>query len=312
MSETKITELTPEQEELIPVYRDRYLKKFHTHKKVDQAQVKEFFTWLYELAGLKAPEEVYIVDSPLAAQDLANQLNGTKNKVYSFSSYGSAWDLGWISFYMYFKEVCGIELDEKFDKYKDFADMGVYDSIQFDRAVIISELPIKIHTLGENVHCSDGPAIEFADGFKVYYWNGVIVPQKLIEGPILKADILSEKNAEIRRCYREKLGAKEYYSIIGGEDGLQILDEDTDNQGHVMRLYRTKFNDDVINSHVIFLECVCPSTGRIYNIYPPDQNVKNVWAAKASTFANSPGKYRHGDVMLVEVGKSFERPLIET
>ena len=38
------------------------------------------------------------------------------------------------------------------------------------------------------------------------------------------------------------------------------------------------------NKKIKVLECVCPSTKRIYNIYPPNQDSDNVFIAKASTF----------------------------
>ena len=60
------------------------------------------------------------------------------------------------------------------------------------------------------------------------------------------------------------------------------------------------------------LEVTCPSTDRIYNIYPPSQNCNNVWEAKADTFNGEKLSYRHGDVGLVNLEEDVEKPLIET
>ena len=107
----------------------------------------------------------------------------------------------------------------------------------------------------------------------------------------------------------EIIGAEKYYEALGG---VVVLDEDTDDQGHRMRLFETKKADDIIKKKVQFLECVCPSTLRVYNIYPPSQKCKNVWAAKADTFSNQKIAYRHGDVALLNINKSFSKPLIES
>jgi hypothetical protein len=79
-----------------------------------------------------------------------------------------------------------------------------------------------------------------------------------------------------------------------------------------MKLYVTTLEDSVINRKVQFIEVTCPSTKRVYNIYPPNQESTNVWDAKASTFDNAKGKYRHGDVMLKKVDEDFDRPVQET
>lgn len=131
-------------------------------------------------------------------------------------------------------------------------------------------------------------------------------------GNITKQEILSETNAEKRRCLREILGAKKYYDIISEGKGLILIDEDTDHQGFPMRLYETSIKDALINKKVQFIEVVCPSTERVYNIYPPSQNCKNVWEAKADTFNKEKLWARHGDVGVVMMGENPNKPVLET
>jgi hypothetical protein len=235
-------------------------------------------------------------------------------KLFEFSAYGNFSDYGWCTHCLFMQDVLGVSTPESFKKFVEFIDLGIYDSIQLKEVVILVEGPTKVSQKGGRNHCEDGPAIEFGDGYALHFWNGTKVPEKLIMAPdsITSEDILKEQNAEVRRCFREKLGAKRYYDILGGGSGVELVDEDTDNQGFPMRLYRTVMPDAIISSHVQFLEVVCPSTGRVYNIYPPNQNSTNVWDAKASTFNYVMGKYRQGDVMIVEVGKEYDTPLVET
>ena len=171
-----------------------------------------------------------------------------------------------------------------------------------------------MHFKANNLHGENKPALVYQDGYSLYSWNGVTVSEQLImkTETITKKDILSIDNAEIRRCYMEKLGAKKYYDILSDGKGLKLIDSCIDNQNNVMKLWETVINDDITNKKVQFLECQCPSTHRIYNIYPPNQKSKTCQEAKYSTFLNIKGKYRQGDVMLQEISKDYDLCLVET
>ena len=236
-----------------------------------------------------------------------------KLEFFSFGSYIGCSALSWTAFYDYFTRI-GILDHEKFNEYKKHTDLSIYDTIQLKNVCIVSRLPISIKRKGMRLHSEDSPAIEFKDGYKLYYWSGLTVPEKLIMSPetITKNDILSISNAEVRRCYMEKLGAKKYYDILSDGKGLKLIDSCIDNQGNIMKLWETTINDDIINKKVQFLECECPSTHRIYNIYPPNQQSKTCKEAKYSTFLNVKGKYRQGDVMLQDISKDYDNCLVET
>lgn len=231
------------------------------------------------------------------------------------SDYGNIGDYGWVAFYDFFTEI-GILKNENFNNFKKLLLSGIYDMIQLEDICIVSDMPVRISRNARNLlHCEDKSAIEFKDGYKEWYWNGVSVPQKLIETPelVTKEEILNEENAEVRRCYMEKLGAERYYDILGG---VVLIDEDTDEQGNLMKLFRSKDKDSVIDDYIYFLNVICPSTKRTYNLYPLVEDYedakRNVWAAKASTFRNEKLFARHGDVGLVKQGVELDKPFIET
>ena len=60
------------------------------------------------------------------------------------------------------------------------------------------------------LHCPDGLAVGYPDGWGVYAWHGIRVPAKVIMDPgaITQADILQERNAQIRRVMVERLGVE--------------------------------------------------------------------------------------------------------
>jgi hypothetical protein len=80
-------------------------------------------------------------------------------------------------------------------------------------AVVRTEAPGALDLL--RLHCPDGPAVVFGDGWSVYAWHGTRVPAALIENGWDAVEIMAEWNTEIRRCAIEKLGwnAFEQYLI---------------------------------------------------------------------------------------------------
>ena len=199
-----------------------------------------------------------------------------------------------------------------FNEFKSLIQCGIYDTIQLRGFCIVSELPSKINRNARNrLHCEDGPAIQFRDGYSQYYWNGISVPALWItDKPSITGEVIKkESNAERRRVLREILGPSRYFELLGG---VVEIDRDTDDQGNEMVLYRSKTKDDIIDNHIQYLSVICPSTKREYILYPPNQESTNVWQAKASTFQNEQIQVRHGDVGLLNLNKTYQKPILES
>lgn len=315
-----LEKLTPEMESKIIPTRDYWINKFYFNPNpldLDEAKTTEFVNWVYSLAKLEPPK-VVIASSPLHAQNIANELGGFPKGTYNTpSSAIGISNYGWVAYYDFFTQIEVINHSD-FNRYKEYSDLNIYDSIQFEKLCIVTKLPSTVKSTIRNgvrvPHCADGPAIQFEDGFSIYFWNGAIVPEKWImdQDSLTKQDIVSTENAELRRCLMEILGAKRYYDILTDGNGLELLDEDNDLQGNPMRLYSTKNPDDITGNKIQFLEVVDPSTGRVYNIYPPGQNATNVWDAKAQTFDNKNLFVRQGDVGLVKSGFDGTAPVVES
>lgn len=312
-------ELTKDELDLMEVVRVEYEKRFFTYRKIDPAEGNRAVELFYKIGGADKMPKVHIVQSPRAAAEFIERLEGRPITDYQFSNYLSIFDLVWLAFYDYFLRI-GENLDSK--DFVDFLyavrDCGIYDSIQTPENCILVEMPLYSKIEEGNLHCADGPAMEFSDGFSLYYWRNIAVPKKLIMAPelVTKSDILSQDNAELRRCYMEVLGAKRYYDIVTDGQGLRKVDSGLDNQGNMMVLWETNKVDSISGTHIQFLEVVCPSTGRIYNLYPP-RKCSTAKEAKGSTFADKPLIARQGDVGIVEYDEEgnlvpYEEPLVET
>lgn len=91
------------------------------------------------------------------------------------------------------------------------------------------------------IHCENGPAIQYPDGWSVYAIHGVRVPSWLIERPdtITVKTIDDERNAEIRRVMIERMGRDRFVA----ESGADLLHEDTDQIGFPRLLWKCPMHD---------------------------------------------------------------------
>lgn len=211
-----IESLTPEQEAMIPVYAEKYTNKFFNYQPINKEKATEFFQWVYNvLMDVDLFKDLYVVRNPIEAQALANKLCETEGVRYPFSGYGSAEQSGTICLYSFVQDELGIQLGEEFNKVKELIELNVYDSILFDEAVILVELPTEAYRNGNSLHREDGPAIKFGGDYEMYFWNGVSVPKKMImdKSSITKDDILLS-GEDVQQCFKEALGEQVYESII--------------------------------------------------------------------------------------------------
>lgn len=217
-------------------------------------------------------------------------------------------DIAWVAFYRFFTEI-GVDRDPEFDRYADFIEKGApYWVSCFDGCMFVSRMPVEVNLwtddagnislhsmrIVEGVEDSLGhlietpaPSARFADGFSCYHWKGVDVDKRLILNPETwtREDILATDNAELRRCYQERLGSDVFGELLG----LEELDK-TDYNGKPYILTRTKEKESIINEHLYFVHVECPSTERKYLIPVDPANCKlkdgswSAWSAVSSTF----------------------------
>jgi hypothetical protein len=94
-------------------------------------------------------------------------------------------------------------------------------------------------------------------------WRGVPVEARVVFEPetITTNEVLSERNAELRRVLLERMGYERFLS----ETNAQVLDRDSDPGGE-RRLLRVPLEND---EPLVCLAVYCPSTGRQYMLRVP-------------------------------------------
>ena len=130
----------------------------------------------------------------------------------------------------------------------------------FENVVVASERPVDVDwDWPHRLHCEDGPAVEFADGFKLFSWHGCNVPPHWVTGrkTLQPEEVLQQESMEVRAA-----GA----SIVGWERMSRVLDghviDDSGSQ-EIGQLVELAFPEPAR-----FLKAVCPYEGIIFEPIP--------------------------------------------
>ncbi|MEL7244673.1 MAG: DUF6745 domain-containing protein [Cyanobacteria bacterium J06573_2] len=150
----------------------------------------------------------------------------------------------------------------------------------FQGICFICDCPIKLSFNQENRLHGDGqPAIEHADGYKVYANSGVLLPEKYGITPTSEWRsewLLSERNAELRRVLVQGVG----YNRICEELGAEELDSWEEYSLFKIKNYIEvdEWGSEDDNEPMHLLKMTCPSTGHIHFLRVPP----NIDSAKES------------------------------
>ncbi|TDD50838.1 hypothetical protein E1286_11575 [Nonomuraea terrae] len=103
---------------------------------------------------------------------------------------------------------------------------------------VVSERPVALHTEegGARLHNPDGPALRYADGWRIHALHGTRVPDWVLTDPTPER-IADEPNVEVRRSAIERLGWSAYVERAGLR--LVASAPDPGNPGFELRLYDT-------------------------------------------------------------------------
>lgn len=171
------------------------------------------------------------------------------------------YDCFWFDIYV---SICNYTLNQSITEVweslvKECGHIYAYEKICFvcDRPRIIS------FDNQQELHAEGVPAIQFADGYSLYAYHGVTLPEEYgkLHPHQWKAEwILEEKNAELRRVLIQGIG----YTRICQE--LQATELDSWQEYTLLKI------DKEIDGELMYLlKMTCPSTGHIHALrVPPD------------------------------------------
>lgn len=215
----RIDKLTPEQEAMMPKIVEECIAIAFNTDPLDKEAVIQDVHLAYKNANLPPPKDIYFEASPMAglikANELAGEAKGQPPKyIHPFCGQH---EISWLSFYYAFRK---FELDcvENIAGLLGLTKAGW--CWFYDEACIVTERQKAIH-LDEagRLHSATSKAIEYSDGWGLYMFHGVSVPEHVIMNPssITVAEIEKETNAEVRRVMIERYGQARYLKDSGGK-----------------------------------------------------------------------------------------------
>ena len=189
-----------------------------------------------------------------------NQVRNQGLKFFDFSWRELGNDAGWVSFYDYFTEI-KILKNKNFNSYLKYMKSGVFMSIFAENYAFVCRRPKSIKRNSNSaLHSDNSPAIEWRDGYKLHYLNGVSFPEELWTKVISKQmpfeEILAIKNID-QRVQAMKYGNEEEFLK---NTKAELLDKSERRN----ELWFIPKSSGLFTIDAYFLKYTCPSTGRVY------------------------------------------------
>lgn len=285
-----ITSLTIEQEGRFKEYVDKWTALGLSTEPANRSEAEAAIKLAYECAKLEPPKKFVWCDSPLSLhlvyelakrpskgrtiEDIRKTLSEIKNASLSGQLYGSH-DAGWLSFYDYFREVCSLEKETELLQGLTKLAQHAGWCIPCQDVCFLSERHNVLNRDDQGrLHCEDGPAVAYPDGFEIYSWHGIEIPAEWItrKGHLTAETVLNWSNIEQRRCAAEIIG----WDKVLEQLSPQVLDQATPSIGTLLRV------DLPGSPGEKFLKVQC-GTGRTFVLAVP-QHVTSAIEANAWTY----------------------------
>jgi hypothetical protein len=258
ISMARIEKLTPEQEAMLPAVRDEWLRHGLSTEPADCDAAEQAVKDAYVVAGLEPPKIIIRLASPhegaigaaiLKGTNLGDSVRaqvgaqvwdqvgaqvwdqvraqvGAQVRAQVGAAFWSQHEAGWLSHLAYFARVMKLPNTDKIEPLLRVAQACGW--VWFFRgAAIISDRPKTLNRDEQNrLHCEDGPALEYRDGFSINAWHGTRVPKEWIEDKtsVTPKIALTWQNIEQRRCAIEIVG----WAKILRELDAKVIDADGD------------------------------------------------------------------------------------
>lgn len=212
----KIESLTPEQEQLLEVYKQKWIDKGLNTDRLDPKVCQEVSDYYYEKILNKPKVPILIKENPhttwLAVCEYGND-GVTENFVYPYLD-GNLMS-GYFAFYDYCNEVLGIEYCEEYEWYKKTTECSLIYPL--DDICIFCEKPLEINLKDGQLHAEGKPSIKYEGDWNVYSLNGIRVPKYLAMTPsgLLDLEFFKSKEhlADVKTEFIRKYGIDRMISL---------------------------------------------------------------------------------------------------
>jgi uncharacterized protein DUF6745 len=220
------------------------------------------------------------VDSQVGSQvdsQVGSQVDSQVGSAETFAWNTLAFYAGWCAYLDYFKRI-GVVKYEKFDEYLKYMKSGQFMGVYLDGLAIVCRRPKAVRRDDElRLHHDAEPAIEWRDGYKLYFIHGQAFEKKMFDRitsqKMTLKEVMNMKNADERTMAFSMLRPDRLLKGVNaklvhtGERGTRLYS--VDNFTHVIGVSDTKQNDteycmvmDDASTDRVFLEWVDPEIGK--------------------------------------------------
>ena len=248
-----ITELTSAQVARMTEFRDRWTAIGLSTAPADRPTAEAAIRLAYHCAGLGPPHTIVWCGSPLSQAISRRLWRGSVRDSVGASVRGSVrdsvgasvrdsirisvWDsiygqhdASWLSLYDYFRVVCGLKAQTaRLRGLTDLARSAGW-ALPHKDSCWVSERhnTLRLDDRGR-LHCADGPAVTYPDGWSIYAVHGVRVSERIVMHPesFTSEELAKEPNSEVLRIIGERLGWSVFLDKIGAVVVDTYVDPDT-------------------------------------------------------------------------------------
>lgn len=232
---------------MLTAIRDEWLAIGLSTSPTDKAGAYQGVCSAYEAAGLSPPKHQLWLASPLQGSIACAILSRVRTQIRDQNVQDrvgtQVWDQVWaqVGAQIWMTACYGLHDAEWLSSYDALIRLGIDGPKRlmghmqvarcsgwwwpFSDTVIMTERPVVlVRDDRYRLHCETGPAISYSDGWGIWAWHGVRVPQQVIEAPqtLSANEITIERNSEIRRVMIERFGQERYIR----ESGAKLIHRD--------------------------------------------------------------------------------------
>ena len=202
---------------------------------------------------------------------------------------GGAYWGSYVCYLTAMRDIIGLQLPE-FEKFKYWEEAAIHGifRVMGDDFCIVSDFPEVLKVDDQNrPHCQDGPSHRWRDGWSLYHWHGVQVPEEWIMKPghLTAKMAITWENIEQRRAACEILG----WAKILKELKAKVIDTDGDPEiGELVEVDLPDIGKEK------FLRVLC-GTGREFALPVPPE-MKTALEAQSWTWGLTPEEFKIPEV----------------
>jgi hypothetical protein len=221
----KIEKLTETQEKQLADFYQEMLKIGRSCEPIVHSEAERIIAKLYELIGQKPPQFLYY-QSP-------HQLLKEHPTVNLYQYFGGQYWVYWKAVYTFAEKYLGVTYDKE---NSDLLALWMEESkhlhwwFPFENYCLISERPIRLTVDDQGrLHNEKVKAIEYADGYGMYYLHGVKVPEYLVVTDAENLDIdffTKETNADVKAEFVRKYGIERMLQFGVKVDSYEKYDQE--------------------------------------------------------------------------------------